>query len=324
VIDMLSRGRLVSGWVRGTGRESLTHNAHPAYNWDRFREAHDFIVKAWTTPGPFEWDGEFFQYRYVNPWMRPYQKPHPQIWVPGILSRNTVRWAAERRYPYVMLDSKIELTKQTFDFYREVARENGYEAGPQHLGYMLKVHVDETEEEAQRVGRKLIDGPGNIFLDGSTGQANPFVQNLPGINPRDPNAFLPTAQWDALAVSRGVGHLDSNLRSTDERPPTPEEREARRQVIWQDQLDRMATVVGTPESVLPKLKHIVEELRPGAIFFWSGDGSMTHEETMRGIRLMGEHVVPELRQFGTELGLTSSFETDIYTNEPIAAAAGTP
>ncbi|GIT43391.1 MAG: hypothetical protein Ct9H300mP11_13270 [Chloroflexota bacterium] len=28
MIDLISHGRLVSGWVRGTGRESVAHNAH--------------------------------------------------------------------------------------------------------------------------------------------------------------------------------------------------------------------------------------------------------------------------------------------------------
>jgi alkanesulfonate monooxygenase SsuD/methylene tetrahydromethanopterin reductase-like flavin-dependent oxidoreductase (luciferase family) len=32
MIDMISRGRLISGWVRGTGRESVTHNAVPPFN----------------------------------------------------------------------------------------------------------------------------------------------------------------------------------------------------------------------------------------------------------------------------------------------------
>ena len=63
MIDMISEGRLVTGWVRGTGRESIAHNAQPPYNWERFQEAHDFIVKTWTTPGPFRWEGEHFQYR---------------------------------------------------------------------------------------------------------------------------------------------------------------------------------------------------------------------------------------------------------------------
>src|ERR1700760_2813027 len=184
MIDVLSRGRLVSGWVRGTGRESVAHNAQPPFNWERFQEAHDFIVKAWTTAGPFRGGGEPFNYRYVNPWMRPYQTPRPQIWIPGVFSRNTVKWTAEHRYPYVMLATQLEPTKASFDYYREVARENGYEAGPQNLGYLFKVHVDETEEKAYEVGRKFIEGPANIFLEGSRSRVNPAAQNLPGLTSR--------------------------------------------------------------------------------------------------------------------------------------------
>ena len=71
MIDMISYGRLVSGFVRGGGRESVSHNAPPHYNRERFEEAHDFIIKAWTTPGPFRWEGKHYHYRYVNPWARP-------------------------------------------------------------------------------------------------------------------------------------------------------------------------------------------------------------------------------------------------------------
>jgi hypothetical protein len=43
IIDMISYGRLVSGFVRGGGRESVSHNAPPHYNRERFEAAHDFI-----------------------------------------------------------------------------------------------------------------------------------------------------------------------------------------------------------------------------------------------------------------------------------------
>ena len=33
IIDTISRGRLVTGWVRGTGRESVAHNSQSPYNW---------------------------------------------------------------------------------------------------------------------------------------------------------------------------------------------------------------------------------------------------------------------------------------------------
>jgi alkanesulfonate monooxygenase SsuD/methylene tetrahydromethanopterin reductase-like flavin-dependent oxidoreductase (luciferase family) len=315
VIDMLSRGRLVSGWVRGTGRESVAHNAQPPYNWERFQEAHDFIVKAWTTPGPFRWEGKHFQYRYVNPWMRPYQKPHPPIWIPGLLSRKTVDWAAARRYPYVMLDSQLELTAATFEYYREQARANGYEAGTQHLGYMFKVHVDETEELAYETGRKIIEGAGNIFLDGSNGKPNPWALNLPGLNPRDRSNMLPTAQMLHVQQSRGVIGRPAMFT---EAAPTPEEHDARRRKIFDGVLDRYAMIVGTPDTVIPKIRHVLETLRPGNVFIWHGDGDFTHEDTMRGIRLMGEHVLPAVREVGRELELFSAFEIDPATNQPIA------
>ena len=138
MIDLISRGRLVSGWVRGTGREAVAHNTPPAYNWERFQEAHEFIVKAWTTPGPFRWEGKHFQYRHVNPWVMPYQKPHPPIWLPGVVSRDSLVWAAQKRIPYVMLSTRLEPTKEAFQVYHDTATELGYQSGPQNISYLWK------------------------------------------------------------------------------------------------------------------------------------------------------------------------------------------
>ena len=79
-IDMISRGRLVTGWVRGTGRESVAHNAQAPFNWERYQEAHDLVLAAWTKDGPFRWEGEHYNYRYVNPWAKTYQQhPSPDL-----------------------------------------------------------------------------------------------------------------------------------------------------------------------------------------------------------------------------------------------------
>ena len=127
-IDLISRGRLVNGWVRGTGRESVAHTAQPPYNFERLEEAHALIEKAWTTPGPFRWEGQHFHYRTVNPWVLPYQKPMPAQMACGLISKNSMEWAARRRYPYIMLATEINATKAAFEYYSEVAREEGYEA----------------------------------------------------------------------------------------------------------------------------------------------------------------------------------------------------
>jgi alkanesulfonate monooxygenase SsuD/methylene tetrahydromethanopterin reductase-like flavin-dependent oxidoreductase (luciferase family) len=321
MIDMLSRGRLVSGFIRGSGRESWAHNANPTENWERYQEAHDFIVKAWSTPGPFRWEGKHYHYRYVNPWMRPYQAPHPPIWVPGVLSRATVEWAAERRYPYIMLASSIEATKQSFQYYRECAARNGYEAGPQHLGYMMRLHVEETEELAYDTGRKIQEGPGNIFMLGSKGVANKFAQNLPGLNAR--MGLLPTVDVANIAKARGretKAQLEAEAKATGEKPLselTPEEFDARRRETFDATLEMKGMMVGTPDSILPQIRHVLEELRPGHIIFWFGDGDQSHEEFERCARLMGEYVLPEVREMARELGLESSFAIDPATNQRV-------
>src|SRR5947208_68248 len=57
MIDMISNGRLVSGFVRGGGQEQLAAGVNPAFNRERFQEAHDLVVAAWTREGPFRWEG---------------------------------------------------------------------------------------------------------------------------------------------------------------------------------------------------------------------------------------------------------------------------
>ena len=308
-IDMISRGRLVTGWVRGTGRESVAHNAVPPYNWERFQEAHDFIVEAWTKPGPFRWEGEHYQYRYVNPWARPYQEPHPPIWIPGVMSRNTVAWAAKHRYPYLMLATELQPTVESFGYYDEVAAEAGFEAGTEHRGYLFKVHVDETEELAEEAGRKYVQGPSNPFLEGNQGIVRPFIQNLPGLTQR--NNLLPTMKSFAAAASRG--RASQHVKEQKAAPPAPPKD------VYKDQTDKLSIISGTPDTVIPKVRHVLETIRPGTIFFWDGDGAMSHDDQMRSLRLMGSDVIPAVREMSEELGLKGPFEVDPSGNGKDAA-----
>ena len=130
MVDMISRGRLVAGIVRGAGTEQYANNVNPAFNRERFYEAHDLLVKAWTEPGPWRWEGDNYEFRVVNPWAVPLQKPHPRIWVPGVASPETIVWCAQQRYPYVCLNTTIEMTKQIWELYEKSANEAGYESGP--------------------------------------------------------------------------------------------------------------------------------------------------------------------------------------------------
>jgi len=94
--DLISGGRVLSGFVRGIGVETWWSNTNPVHNRGRFEECHDLILKCWTEPGPFRWEGRHYHFRHVNPWCLPLQKPHPPIWTPGSASPETAVWAGQR------------------------------------------------------------------------------------------------------------------------------------------------------------------------------------------------------------------------------------
>ncbi len=305
-IDLISRGRLVNGWVRGTGRESVAHTAQPPYNFERLEEAHALIEKAWTTPGPFRWEGEHFHYRTVNPWVLPYQKPMPAQMACGLISKNSMEWAARHRYPYIMLATEINATKAAFDYYQEVANEEGYEADSRHFGYLIKVHVDETDELAYDVGKNFVLGANNPFNEGNEGQVRGFMQNLPGMIDRA--RLLPTVGADTAS---GPGGVSSGRQVVTAENDTAAARRAQRASrSYDDLVGAKAIVVGSPDTVIARVKEIMDFLRIGSVFFWDGEGAMSHKESMRSIRLMGEEVIPALKEYAKEIGIVDPFEVD--------------
>ncbi|MSQ29646.1 MAG: LLM class flavin-dependent oxidoreductase [Dehalococcoidia bacterium] len=335
MIDVISGGRLITGWVRGTGRESVATDTATPYNWERYQEAHDLIKAAWTIPGPFRWEGDFFQYRYVNPWPRPFQRPHPPMFIPGALSRNTVKWAAEHAYTYIMLTTKLELTRQSLEYYREVAREVGYEAGPEHLGYMFPVRVDETEELAMVTGKKFAAGPNNQFIEGNQGaetddSAFTYVERGDALRGKKP--------WERKALGTVLRNLPGMTQTNNLLPaantyrgrdgavlrgaaPLPVSNGPIANRSFEQQVADGDFIVGTPKTVLPQIRRVMETLRAGTLIFRDGDGVQTHEETMRGMRLMGEEIIPAVREMAKELGLAGPFDKDPQASLPAHAAA---
>jgi alkanesulfonate monooxygenase SsuD/methylene tetrahydromethanopterin reductase-like flavin-dependent oxidoreductase (luciferase family) len=236
------------------------------------------------------------------------------------VSRTTIEWAAAHRYPYLIFDSQLPITKQVFEIYREAAGRHGYEAGPEHLGYVFRLHVDDTEERAYEVGRKLIEGVGNHFVDGSNGAANIWAQNLPGFNARKMSGFLPTIAHSPVTDARGIVTDETELTKLwEHRDVSPEEHVRRRYKIWDSVLARKGAVVGTPETVVSQLREIFSVIRPGNVFFVHGDGDMTHEDAMRHIRYMREYVIPALREISTEYELPGAFEIDPRSGLPLNA-----
>jgi alkanesulfonate monooxygenase SsuD/methylene tetrahydromethanopterin reductase-like flavin-dependent oxidoreductase (luciferase family) len=80
MLDHLSGGRVITGFVRGIGTEYFASGVNPTHSHGRYYEAHELILRAWTEVGPFRYHGRHYQFDYVNLWPRPLQQPHPPVW----------------------------------------------------------------------------------------------------------------------------------------------------------------------------------------------------------------------------------------------------
>ena len=166
MIDVISGGRLISGFVRGIGAEYHTFGVNPTISHERFHEAHDLIVQAWTRPGPFAFQGKHYNVQYVNLWPRPFQKPHPPIWIPSQGSKETIEWAShpDRRYTYLQTFSPVKVVERYLKQYRDTAKGFGYEAKNSQLGWAVPVYVGKDDESARREAKSHFEAFRNVFV----------------------------------------------------------------------------------------------------------------------------------------------------------------
>jgi alkanesulfonate monooxygenase SsuD/methylene tetrahydromethanopterin reductase-like flavin-dependent oxidoreductase (luciferase family) len=149
MIDCVSGGRLIAGLVVGGGPEYYSFSMNPTHARAMFQEGMDLVLRAWTEPGPFEHYGEFWKLKYVNPWPRPIQKPHPTVWIPGAGSKETIELVAARRFGYMGIPYfHIDFFQRNFDLFRDAAQKSGYEASPYQLGWLCPIYVAESDEQA--------------------------------------------------------------------------------------------------------------------------------------------------------------------------------
>ena len=288
MLDLISGGRIISGFVRGGGVEQLSANANPAYNRERFEEAFQLIKKAWTEPGPFRWEGKHYHLRVVNPWQLPLQKPHPPIWAAGILSPETVRWSAKQRITYLVLGSALDATAECRSIYHEVAKADGWTPGPEHLGYLLHTCVLDTDEQAFEMGRHHYGISSGIGRTGVSASSASLTQSTGSAGATGGGGH---PEWAAPP-----GYMTRAARTG----PMVKQRRASEGTY--EGANRAGLIVtGSPKTIIQKFKHIIDRADPGYLVFWAREGKKPHDATMRGIELLGREVIPALREHESAL-----------------------
>jgi alkanesulfonate monooxygenase SsuD/methylene tetrahydromethanopterin reductase-like flavin-dependent oxidoreductase (luciferase family) len=260
MLDVVSGGRIISGFVRGIGPEYFSTVVNPTHSRERFYEAAELIVRAWTEPGPFAFDGRFYRYPFVNPWPRPLQKPHPPIWCPSQGSSETVEWAARRRFPYLMVFTPIKRIAQIYGEYREACERYGYQASRYQLTVNLPIVVAENDEKARTIARQT------ALWVYHTGLRMPLTFWVP------PGYLTESAFRRSLAVPRKL--------------PT--------ELSFEDLEEGGYIICGSPATVRDKLRVFSDELRAGIVC--SGLPAGSHEATLDMMEMFAREVMPHFRE----------------------------
>jgi alkanesulfonate monooxygenase SsuD/methylene tetrahydromethanopterin reductase-like flavin-dependent oxidoreductase (luciferase family) len=269
MLDNISGGRLIAGFVRGIGAEYHASGVNPAESHVRYQEAHDLIIRAWTEAGPFPYMGKYYQFKYVNTWPRPYQTPHPPVWIPSQGSRETIEWASHpsRKYTYLQTFSPVEALARFMGMYKEQAEKYGYAATPQQLGWAVPIYVADSDEMAYR-------------------EAKPHIENFYNKFARMPQEMLLPPGYLSLPSMRAVSakskaSLTSGVHQTID-----------------DVMKKGIFLCGGVDTVCDLLTAYQQKIGFGHLICLLQFGTLPADLTRRNLEVFARKVIPRVRHLG--------------------------
>jgi alkanesulfonate monooxygenase SsuD/methylene tetrahydromethanopterin reductase-like flavin-dependent oxidoreductase (luciferase family) len=283
MIDCISGGRLIAGFPVGTPMDTAyAYGQNPSTLRDRYREAHDLVLRAWTERDTFAFNGRFNQQRYVNVWPRPIQQPHPPIWIPGGGSVETWQWCAQMDYVYSYLSYYgYKAGRATVDgFWKEMAR-LGKDRNPYRAGFLQFVGVAESRAEAL----KLYAEPAEYFY-GRCLHVGAKYATPPGYSSE---ATQRAGIQSQVAQAAGAAA-----------PPRYQDKFQLLAKEMADIVERGYVIIGSPDEVAEQLKEVATSLNVGHLMLLLQFGNMSKDLTRYNTKLFAEKVMPQLKGLFSE------------------------
>ena len=256
-LDNLLAGRLRFALLRGTPNEYLTYGTNPWESRERFEEAVELILRCFTEPEPFGWEGRHYRYRNISVFPSPVQRPHPRVTLSGN-SVSSARFAGRMKCDLGISFLPPTAAAASVAAYRESAAEAGWEPAADNILYRQFAYVAESDEQAKRDAAELnwpmgagLFSSKNAELMGVIGTAAAAMAGVPkGVVPdmsKAPNLFG-------------------------------------------------APYIGGPQTVLDQIRDTAGHTGMGRVelIVTGAAGAMSHENVVRSIKLVGETLIPAL------------------------------
>ena len=155
-LDVVTEGRLILGV--GVGYRDVEFEGfgvQKAERGARFTEALEVVKRLWTREET-SFEGRHFRLPPVRPVTRPFQKPHPPIWVAAQNDAGVRRAATVGDVLFMNPQATIATLARQAGLFAETRREAGRPPAPE-LACMKEVYIAPDMDTALREGRPYIE-----------------------------------------------------------------------------------------------------------------------------------------------------------------------
>ena len=261
LLDNLTNGRLIIGFLRGTPNEDQTYSVNPAEGRGRLLEGMDLVLKALTEPQPFSWEGRYYQFRTVSVWPRPVQQPLPPVLV-ATRSDDTLQYAASHKLGLAVSFVPVDQMAKVTDKYFKWCGEAGWQPEPDQVVYRGSIYLAETDKQAEEWLENLKGAgpaPGGIAMGPSVSRAIQSARAGEEFDLR--NVLAGGVQGDVAGPARGLSFM------------------------------------GGPDTVAKQMKAFHEQCGAGVMDLFFQQPSVDHRTVMKEIELFGREVLPQIMEF---------------------------
>ncbi|MFN0071818.1 MAG: LLM class flavin-dependent oxidoreductase [Chloroflexota bacterium] len=266
MLDHLSHGRVEFGSGIGVHEHEFMRWGLNYYERaPQSAEAMEIILKAWTEP-EVTYKGKYFTFDEALPAPKPYQQPHPPIWI-AAHSAASMDYAAKNNWSVAQnLDTDVVVARN-FDHFRTSWKGFNHPGPMPRIFLQRAVYVAETDAKARE-------------------QAEQYILTM-----RDANT---TGRGKISNTRIGWGSNERGMGTDGDRP-----HDAERSRVFGEMsksvdfaIENGLVVLGSPETVIRKLEEGRKNIGYDVFCGNFEIGGMPRELVSQSIELFGKEVIP--------------------------------
>jgi alkanesulfonate monooxygenase SsuD/methylene tetrahydromethanopterin reductase-like flavin-dependent oxidoreductase (luciferase family) len=255
MLDNLSHGRLDAGFSPGFLPDEFDVFQVPLEDsrW-RFEEGVDAVKWLWRSQEA-SWSGRFHTFGPVRLLPRPFQSPHPPIWIMATFTPALFEWSGRHGYnimvvPYV---STHENNANLVNIYRRAWRDADHAPGAEQVQLSFHCYVAEDGDQARREAKKYFDDYTSKLLDA-------------------------TEAWSTRKAEQYPGY-ENLVRAIQTNP-------------YEQVLRRTMALIGSPDEVVQQIETVRSWYGEHEATLQFSFGNMHFERSRRSLELFGARVMP--------------------------------